>query len=81
MDRELARERRRALKLLADCPKGCSERAMLEHGFANQFIASLVNDGLAIANAEHISVDGRSSTVRRIQISPVGQRLLPAVRD
>ena len=43
------RDRRRALRLLAGSPLGCTEAIMLAHGFTNEMLEALVRDGLATA--------------------------------
>jgi hypothetical protein len=38
-------DRRRALRVLADSPDGCTESLMMAHGFTMELLADLVRDG------------------------------------
>ncbi len=42
----MTRDQRRALRLLADVPRGIAESLMLAHGFSRELIAGLVLAGL-----------------------------------
>jgi hypothetical protein len=44
----LSAEHRRALRLLADAPHGCTVSILLAHGFTNAMLERLVLGGLAI---------------------------------
>jgi hypothetical protein len=51
--RRFNRERRRALKILADTPSGLSEEVLVvAHGFSADVLAGLVRDGLATVATE-----------------------------
>ena len=72
------RERRRALELLADVPRGIREEVLLlVHGFSIQAIAGLVKAGLAIVATETITMrPGVTIETERIQITDAGRRVL-----
>jgi hypothetical protein len=69
-------DQRRALKLLAGSPRGCTESIMLAHGFRIEMLAQLVRDGLASAAPESVRAGGRSIEVVRLQITGAGRRAL-----
>ena len=48
----MSRDLRRALRLLADAPNGCTEAIMLAHGFRTEMLAVLVLDGFATTKVE-----------------------------
>src|SRR6266436_7274411 len=51
--RRFSRERRRALKMLADAPRGLSEEVLfVAHGFSAEMLAGLVLAGLATVVSE-----------------------------
>jgi hypothetical protein len=68
----LTAARRRALNLLAGMPEGCTEAVMMAHGFAIEFLAGLVRDGLA--SAEPGSARGHDVTM--LTITGAGRRAL-----
>ena len=49
----LGPERRSALGILADAPRGLIEAMLTAHGVTGKLIAGLVRDGLATVQAEH----------------------------
>jgi hypothetical protein len=59
----LTDEQRRALRLLARSPNGCTEALMLAHGFESAMLGDLVLNGLAVA-VDHRTMAGR----RRIKV-------------
>jgi len=67
---------KRALALLADSPDGCTEAALISHGFSIEQFAELVTSGLATARIERI--DGRE--IVRVQITVAGRQTLAARR-
>jgi hypothetical protein len=60
----LTDEQRRALRLLAGSPNGCTEALMLAHGFESAMPSDLVLNGLGVA-VDHSTVAGR----RRIKVT------------
>ena len=72
------RERRRALKVLADVPRGIREEVLLlVHGFSIQMIAGLVKVGLAIVATETRTMrPGVTIETERIQITDAGRRAI-----
>jgi hypothetical protein len=43
----LSTDQRRALELLAESPRGCTESIMRAHGFSFELLQGLMDDGLA----------------------------------
>lgn len=88
--RRFTRERRRALKTLADAPRGLSEEVLVvAHGFSAEMLAGLVLDGLAMIVAEakggryEIKKDqerarprGLTIELKRIRITNAGRRAI-----
>ena len=70
---DLTDEQRRALRILARSPNGCTEAIMLAHGFSAEVLGQLVVDGFA--NVEHgVMIAGqRQLMVRWIEITDLGQ--------
>jgi hypothetical protein len=63
-------DERRALRLLDEAePRGCTEAALLAHGFRTELLAGLVCDGLASKAPESIRAGGRSVAVARLRIT------------
>jgi hypothetical protein len=72
----LGPERRGALGILADAPRGLTEGFMLAQGFTPQTIASLVRDGLATMRPESMKEGGRTIEVIRVKITDAGLQAL-----
>jgi len=72
------RERRRALKVLADAPRGASEEMLVVvHGFSAQMVAGLVHAGLATVVSETKKAPrGLTITVERIRITDEGKKAI-----
>ena len=72
------RERRRALKMLTDAPRGFSEEMLVVvHGFSAEMLAGLVLAGLATVVTETKSAPGGVTIkVERIRITDAGRRAL-----
>ena len=72
------RERRRALKMLADAPRGVSEEMLVVvHGFSAEILAGLVFAGLAKVVTETKSAPrGVTITVERIRITDDGKKAI-----
>jgi hypothetical protein len=64
----LSREQRRALKMLADAPRGVSEEVLvIAHGFSAETLAGLVLTGLATVVIERsIDRELRLPRIRRV---------------
>ncbi len=69
---ELTDEQRRALRILARSPNGCTEALMLAYRFTDDMLAELMVNGLLTARYEHAV--GRSEVVVRMQITAAGRR-------
>jgi hypothetical protein len=72
----LSREQRRALKMLADAPRGISEEVLvIAHGFSVEMLAGLVLAGLAAVVTETKTVHrGMTIDIERIRITTAGRR-------
>jgi hypothetical protein len=75
---DLNAEHRRALKLLADAPHGCTISIMLAHGFSHVMLDKLVRDGLATVQPGTVRSGTRRITVVWMTITDIG-RGAPAV--
>ena len=64
---------RRALRLLADAPGGCSEALTLAHGFRPALIAELVQTRLASAYPRTVIAGGREVEVIVVWITDAGR--------
>jgi hypothetical protein len=67
-------DRRRALRMIANYPGGCSEYVLRMHGFTVEFVFELVKDGFAAA--ERFLVGDQPIEVARIMITDVGRAVL-----
>jgi len=76
MSAAFARNRRRALELLAVCPEGCSEALLLAHGITTAQLSSLVRDGFAVERVERVKAGKREMLVTRLHITAAGRRAL-----
>ena len=65
--------RRRALKLLAESPGGCTEAIMLAHGFPLDMLADMIRAGHASAHAERMVAGGRAIDLTRMRITDAGR--------
>jgi hypothetical protein len=75
-------DRRRALKLLAQCPQeGCSEALMRAHGFTAEQLVELVRLGLATATADRVAAGGRKFEVASLRIADAGRRALSGIKS
>ena len=72
----LGPERRGALGILDDAPRGLTESILLAHGVTDQVIASLVRDGLATMRPENTREGVRTVDVIRVKITDAGRRAL-----
>jgi hypothetical protein len=67
---------RRALKLIAETPRGCSVPTLLAHGYGAEFIAALLKSGVAKTEVKSEIIGGYARQVRRLWITDAGRRLL-----
>jgi hypothetical protein len=74
--RSISAEQRRALRLLAGSPLGCTEAILLAHGFKTELLALLVRDGLATTQPGTMRAGRRQIKVLWVMITDAGQRAL-----
>jgi hypothetical protein len=74
----LSREQRRALKMLADTPRGVSEEVLvIAHGFSAETLGGLVLAGLATVVTETKTVlRGLTIDIERIRITTEGRQAI-----
>ncbi len=74
----LSREQRRALKMLADAPRGVSEEVLvIAHGFSVETLGGLVLAGLATVVTETKTVlRGLTIDIERIRITTEGRQAI-----
>ena len=72
--RSISAEHRRALRLLAGNPLGCTEAILLAHGFKTELLALLVSDGLAATQPGTMRAGKRQISVVWVMITDAGQR-------
>ena len=73
-------QRRQALELLEASIDGYTEAIMLAYGFKTEFLAALVDAGLATASIERMVAGGRRIEVTRMRITAAGRRALAKLR-
>jgi hypothetical protein len=73
---KLTDEQRRALRLLARSPNGCTEALMMAYGFEVAMLGKLVLDGLAKADARDTMAGSRRMKVVWLQITRAGRKLI-----
>lgn len=70
-------EQCRALELLAQSPRGCTEDMMMvAHKFEIDVLAKLIGNGLATATTESVRTGDRMVDVVRLQITEDGRQAL-----
>ena len=72
----MTRDQRRALRLLADVPRGIAESLMLAHGFSRELIAGLVLAGLVTVVTDTVRIGGETINVELVMITAAGRRAL-----
>jgi hypothetical protein len=72
----ISAEHRRALRLLADNPVGCTEAIVLAHGFTSGLIEDLVREGLATILPGTRRAGRRWIKVVWVTITDAGRRAL-----
>jgi len=69
----LTRARRRALTILIDAPEGCTVEGMIAHGFAVEFLAELLRDGLVNDTFDLVPIGEEKMQVVRLKITDKGR--------
>jgi hypothetical protein len=77
----MTRDQRRALRRLANVPRGIAESLMLAHGFSRELISGLVLFGLATVVTDTVRIGGETMEVELIVITDAGRRVLESVTD
>jgi hypothetical protein len=72
----ISADQRRALRLLAGSPLGCTEAILLAHGFKAELLAALVRDGMATTQRGTMRAGKRHIEVVWVTITDAGQRAL-----
>jgi hypothetical protein len=73
---KLSNEHRRALRLLARNPTGCTEAFLLAHGISQNHIDSLILTKLATLEPSINRIAGREKIVVWVQITKTGRKAL-----
>ena len=73
---KLRDEQRRALRLLARHPTGCSEAMVLAHGFSYDQLGALVFACLVTMQPSITQLGGRKKIVVWVQISDAGRSVI-----
>jgi hypothetical protein len=73
---KLSNEQRRALRLLARHPTGCTEAFLLAHGISQNQIDILIRARLATLEPSVTRMAGREKIVVWVQIAPAGRKAL-----
>jgi hypothetical protein len=73
---KLTDEQRRALRLLASIPNGCTETLMLARGFELSMLRKLLRDGLAAAEPYNTSAGGKHMRVTLMHITEAGRKAI-----
>jgi hypothetical protein len=73
---KLTDEQRRALRLLASIPNGCTETLMLARGFELSMLRTLPRDGLAGAEPYNTFARGQHITMTLMRITEAGRKAI-----
>jgi hypothetical protein len=73
---DLTDEQRRALRLLARSPNGCTEALLMAHGFESVVLGDLVLKGLAVAVGHSTMAGRRRIKVKWLRITAVGRKAI-----
>jgi hypothetical protein len=76
LKRSLSAEQRRALRVLAGNPLGCTEAIMLAHGFKSEMLGALVLDGLTTTQRGTVRAGRRQIKVVWVTITDAGRQAL-----
>jgi hypothetical protein len=72
----LTPEQRRALRLLASIPNGCTETLMLARGFELSMLRKLLRDGLAAAEPYNTLAGGKHVRMTLMRITEAGRKAI-----
>jgi hypothetical protein len=72
----MSRDQRRALRLLADSPDGCTMAIMRAGGIKTVMLNGLVREGLATTTPRNVRAGKRSTEVVRMMITDAGRLAL-----
>jgi hypothetical protein len=72
---------RRALRRLADVPRGIAESLMLAHGFSRELISGLVLFGLARVVTDTVRIGGETMEVELVMITHAGRQVLESATE
>jgi hypothetical protein len=73
---KLSNQHRRALRLLARNPTGCTEAFLLAHGISQNQIDNLILANLATLEPSVTRISGREKIVVWVQITETGRKAL-----
>ena len=73
---KLSNQHRRALRLLARNPTGCTEAFLLAHGISQNHIDTLIRGKLATLEPSIAGIAGREKIVVWVQITETGRKAL-----
>jgi hypothetical protein len=69
-------DQRRALKLLAGSPDGCTMSIMLAHGLKPELLANLARGDLATTKPETVHTGGKAIELIRMTITDAGRKAI-----
>jgi hypothetical protein len=75
----VTRDQLRALRLLADVPRGIAESLMTAHGCSRELISDLMLFGLATVVTDTVRIGGETIEVELVMITDAGRRVLESV--
>jgi hypothetical protein len=73
---KLTDEQKRALRILARSPNGCTEALLMPHGFELVFLGKLVFDGHALATPHLTQAGSKPMIVVWMTITPAGHKAI-----
>jgi hypothetical protein len=73
---DLTDEQRRALRILARNPNGCTDAVMMARGFEREILAMLVFDGLVNVEAHETILGRRHMKVFWLRITEAGRKAI-----
>ena len=68
-------DRRRALKLLAGSPTGCTEALLFAYGITVEMLVGLIEAGLARATPERVRAGSKAIEIARVRITEARRAL------
>jgi hypothetical protein len=72
----MTRDQRRALRRLADVPRGIAQTLMLAHGFRRELIAGLALAGLATVVSDAVRIGEQTIKVDLVIITDAGRKAI-----